>query len=744
MKVSPGILASNIICITKLNIIGLCFFMLPAYAYSDENLVPLLDGPLTIISLDPLTKYFTTGEVAIRINKTLYCNGASIETVGGPIHAWVPGVTLTADNCDIQGSGWALLGARDGAEMVVKNGTRLTGNGANSCIRLDRSILSMTGTIINNCMWGVNMQNSNASMHGVSILNTLYGVQNVAGNLIIDGGSYLENINPENPGIGISLIGSASLPTTSSTGLIDKTTFVGFSNAVDIQPTAEEGLAPGTVTINNSIFKDQYGSALCAVDAEKIKFSNSQVLNAATDGLYFVNSTGEVDNSKIQGSLNTGVTFWGCPRGFTIRNSLLSQSAHQGIGIVYDDINNRESHSVVVLDNTFKDNVIADILVDDTSDAYLQGNIFSYAISPSLKLYGTPLIDMIGNFIFHGGEIGIEARNGANAHGSLLYVVDNGSDGMFIYDNASVSIANSVIGPNGQYSVSLNTGAKFDLEFSTIGPAGSIGLWNTAGNTANVVNNFWSDELGPYVPEYLNPPTSGGGATIEWDYTNSYVNFMPFLSSTPIKSNHTETFRLVAGGYNSWTTEVGITLELNGANDISEITDGIMAVIRILDASQVRTPLPPAGTVRDGLVAVWVEYDLLAQASSGSIRIRSDLASSTATLYQLRQQCWTPLSTYWDAINREWVFSTTDTKLLNGVFALKEPHPESDDLQIKNQEINHSVIYTAYGSITADTFIVKNPSGNLTLQAGEQINLLPGFIVESGGQLRASIVQCIK
>ena len=44
------------------------------------------------------------------------------------------GKQFIVDNCVIQGTGWALLGALSGADLVVRNNTRLTGNGANSAI----------------------------------------------------------------------------------------------------------------------------------------------------------------------------------------------------------------------------------------------------------------------------------------------------------------------------------------------------------------------------------------------------------------------------------------------------------------------------------------------------------------------------------------------------------------------------------------------------------------------------------
>ena len=54
------------------------------------------------------------------------------------------------DTCRIDGTGWALLGALDGTELVVRN-TQLTGDGTNSAIYGRGSTLDITGGFIADC-----------------------------------------------------------------------------------------------------------------------------------------------------------------------------------------------------------------------------------------------------------------------------------------------------------------------------------------------------------------------------------------------------------------------------------------------------------------------------------------------------------------------------------------------------------------------------------------------------------------
>ena len=221
------------------------FLLAMAPAWAAVDLAPLLSAPGDTVVLDGNTMYSTT-ETALVVDKTILCNGATIQSTGGPIRASAPNVALTVNNCVIQGFGWALLGAVNGAKLIVQNNTRLTGNGANSCVYVGSSTLELTGATIKNCRWGVNMENADAYLHGVHISNTEFGVQNVAGSVTLVGNSHLQNLNGSKPGAGVSLIASATYPSRQASAVIRDSSFTGFGNAVDIQPTAASGLPAGT------------------------------------------------------------------------------------------------------------------------------------------------------------------------------------------------------------------------------------------------------------------------------------------------------------------------------------------------------------------------------------------------------------------------------------------------------------------------------------------------------------------
>lgn len=661
-------------------LLTLLFCLSVPHASAAVDLAPLLAATDTTVTLDGGTVYTTT-EIALSVNKTILCNGATIQSTGGPIRASAPSVTLTVDNCVIQGAGWALLGALNGAQLVVRNNTQLTGDGTNSCIYLESSTLDLTGGSVDNCRWGVNMENSDASLHGVNIDNTIFGIQNVAGSVMLDSNSRLQSLDAVNPGVGVSLIASATYPLRRASAVIRDSTFTGFGNAVDIQPTAAQGLPSGTVEITGSTFNAQYWSALAAVDAENILFAFNRVSDAFTDGVYLTNSTGVIENSEILDSLNTGVTFWGCPNGATLRNSLVSGSAHQGVGIVADSVNNRVSHNVQILGNTFKDNVIADVLVDDLSDALIQGNILTGGPDVSVRLHGTLSAHLIGDF-FYKANAGLEMKDSAYASGALTFFAHHDDYGALLYNNAMASFTHSAFQTNGvvtgNFSVFVNTNAEVTLEHSSLGPAGTPGFYNNAGTTVTAINDYWGNATGPFLPS----SGSGSGATLDWNSLNaSLVSYQPFLTTPPLDTRINDTFVLNADTTSQWSTDIGLSMHLTGAPGITGVPNGLTAALRLFDASTLAMPFPPNGTFTDGVIAVWAEYDLLSSAQSGSLRLETVGNGPTATLYRLQpDRSWAPMSTVWDPVAGEIVFSPSDPMTLMGVFALGSVLPDQETL----------------------------------------------------------------
>ncbi len=368
-------------------------------------------------------------------------------------------MTLTVDNCNISGNGWALLGALDGATLVVRNNTHMTGSN-NSAIYLRSATLVLTGGSIDQAMWGIHMENSTASVHGVSITGTTFGVQNVAGTLTLDS-STLQNLNSSSPGVGVSIIASATVPVARGLGHHIEYDVHRISQRDRYPANRCAGLAFGKRDRHRIDFNTPFSSALSASDATNVRFATSRVIGAKTDGIYLANSTGVIEDSEIVNSLNTGVTFWGCAQGATIRNSLVSGSAHQGVAVVADAANNRISHNVQVVDNTLKNNAIANLLVDNLSDALVQGNIMTGAPNFSVRAQGSPGVSLVADLVYKSYS-GIEVKDSANASVVLSAVSAHDHGGVLAYASSIATFSHSAfqsngLGPDG-YSIFANRG----------------------------------------------------------------------------------------------------------------------------------------------------------------------------------------------------------------------------------------------------------------------------------------------
>ena len=662
-------------------LLAAAFLCLPVSGvFAAIDLRPLLTAPGTEVVLDGNSVYSVT-ETPLSFNKTLLCNGATILSSNGPVRASAPDVVLTIDNCIIEGTGWALLGAVNGSQLVVRNNTQLTGNGNNNCIYIEGSTLDLTDSTIENCTWGVNMENANASFHGVTIENTTFGIQNVAGHVLLDGNSHLQNLDTINPGVGVSIIASATYPSIGASAVIRDSSFTGFGNAVDIQPTVAMGLPPGTVEITGSTFNIQSWSALAAVDAVDVLFASNRVIDVLMDGIFLVNSTAVIEDSEILDSLNTGVTFWGCPDGATLRNSLVRGSVHQGVAVVGDNENNRDSHNIQIIGNTLQDNVIANILVDDRSDALIQGNILTGTPGVNIRLHGSYSASLIGNF-FYKGVAGLEMKDAAYANGALSIFARQIDYGTLLYADAMASLSHSAFRENGvlidNYSVFINSGAQLSLQHSALDSAGAPGLYNNAGNTVLADNNYWGHATGPKLPY----DDGGNGVILGWNVENeSSISYQPFLTTAPLETRINEGFSLNADTSSSWSTDIGFSMHLTGSSDTPEISDGLTAALRLLDTSDLTLPFPPNGTFADGLIEVWAEYDLLSQARSGSLRLQTEGQGESAQLSRLQaDQCWEPMDTTWDPGTSELVFSPSNPEMLAGTFALGSALPAQETL----------------------------------------------------------------
>ncbi len=427
------------------------------------------------------------------------------------------------------------------------------------------------------------------------------------------------------------------------------------------------------------MFNAQIYSALAAVDGANLRFATSRVNDAQTDGIYLANSTAVIEDSEILNSLNSGVTFWGCAQGATIRNSLVSGSADQGVAVVGDPANNRISHNVQVVDNTLKNNVIANLLVDNLSDAVVQGNIMTGAPDFSVRLQGSPGVSLIADLVYK-SQLGVEMK-GANASSALSVFTGHVSNGILVYANSIATFSHSAFQSNGSapadYSLFANSAAQVALQRSTLEPAGKNALYNNAGNTAVATDNYWSSSAGPQVNS-----GSGSGARLDWNAANgSVATYLPFLTTSPLDATISNATNLSAGTATQWQPDSGLTLSLTGAPGITPVFGGIVAELRLNDTSTFTIRVPPAGTFSDGIVAVWAEYDLLSRAQSGSLRFRTVGSGATATLSRLGpDHCWSPVSSTWDGVASQIVYTPADVTTINGVFALGATQPDQQTL----------------------------------------------------------------
>lgn len=642
-----------------------------------DDLRPLLGNGNATISLNASTVY-TVNEYALTSSKTILCNGATIQSTGGPIRISGTGLRLTIDNCVIQGTGWALLGALSGADLVVRNNTRLSGNATNSAIYVKGATLDLRASSITGCRWGVNMENADALIDGTTITGTEFAVQNVAGTATIQNGCRMENLNANKPGTGVSLIASPTYPTRRAAAVVHDSTFSGFLNTIDILASAAQGLPPATLEVVNCRFDDPFVSAVSSIDAVDVRIADTQVNRAKADGIYFVNTTGVIENTQVLGSLNTGVTFLGCQSGATLRNSLVSGSVHQGVAVAIDAGTGRLSRYVQIVDNTIRDNQIANILVDAYSDALLQGNLLSGAPDFSLRLVGSPRTPVIGDLLLDSSR-GLEMKDGEAALALSLFT-GHDRDGALVYNRATTSFAFSALRDNlraaqaADYSLFANAGALVSVRRSLFGPTDSRALYNNAGNTAMAARNYWASSAGPKLPG-----SSTGGARIGWNAGNgSAVTSQPFLAAAPLDTNLTRTFAISATTTTTWPAFADLTLSLTGAAGIGAASR-VAGALRVRDTAMVTTPAPLGGTVADGLFVVWADYDLLARAQSGGLRLRTTGPGPTVGLFRLQPDgSWQRLTTTWDSGNAQIVYATADPRTLNGIFALVDLPPERE------------------------------------------------------------------
>jgi len=646
---------------------------------ADIDLKPLLDNATDQITLNFSDTYLLSGEYHLTKSITVYGNGATL-MLDGPISAFGENGSLVLDNVKITSSGWAAVAAREGAQVHVQSGSEISCVGPNSAIYSGSTVApssraSLVNSVISDCVYGVKVEpNASTVIHGSSITDTLYAVmvQGASSSVTIDQQSVLSYTGSAPEPVGVAVIDGAS-------ATLRDISVIGFQNGVNITASTPGGKA----YIYTSLFRNQTASALSTVNASDVIFSGSRVEDAKMDGIYLRNSKAIIENSEVLRSSETGVTFIGCQSGATIRNSYVRGSVDQGIAVVaYDGV---PSLNVSVLNNTIVDSVKPGLLIDGTSTAIVQGNLFTSSTnfsstSPAIYLEGTQGISLDSSLVSR-SLFGLEIFNGGHANMLLSLITDNAWYALLAYGNATIVKAehNSLIDNNSSgnsdvWSVFTNLGASVGMHNSNIGLSGEKAVYNNAGNSQDFKMNYWGASDGPNLS--LNSLTGGTGSFLAWNADNgSSVAYTPFQTRKPIYSNLSHDISLSSGLTRKWDSgsEIGLFLELTGKSGIAPLAGETMAamVVETVDYSGAGMIKPPSGCIGNRLYVAWISSKLRLASASGNLSISLPSVDGTVKLQRRNDDGrWAVVQSVWDPLTGALTYSPQDVNLLNGTFAV--------------------------------------------------------------------------
>jgi hypothetical protein len=624
------------------------------------DLASLINQGGATITLNPVNTYVLNAEYWVTRNLTIVGNAATI-SAQGPLNAHVAGITLTVDHCNINATGWGALAGVSGATLVVKNsaiscpgGTGIYINGGTLTVQSVSSISS--------CWIGVNLASgATANLHGISVTGCAYAVQ-AAGATTSVTVDQKSSLSYTGDGTGVGVIGGAS-------AMVRDSTVTGFTNGIDIQPSTPGG----TATVVNCSFVNNGASAVSAVSARNVILSNSRVQGAQHDGVFFHESTGVVENSEVVGSLNTGVTFMGCSNGATIRNCLVKNSAHQGLGIVSSDAG-VASRNIKVLNNTFAKNTVANLFINAGSTAQLQGNIFSGAPDASVRLHGPQGI-VFDSALVMNSHYGFEIKGGSSTAIWLSSIVGNDTNGILVYNDSLLMLERSCFWLNhlspteSGYSVFVNWGAIANARHCSFGPAGNHAFFNNSVTTCDIAFNFWDAPDGPHTPWAGG---GGSGADLEWNLDNgAAVNYRPFLGQPPVETTIDLNVSLPKGGNLTWDSKLGVMLMLDARKSSPNLVGESAGVLRVNDPTDLNVVQPPANLLGGQMFVVWVSTPLRFNSASGSLKFMTPFQGGEVSLQRRELDgTWTSVAGVWDPVTQVLTFSPKDIHLINGTFAL--------------------------------------------------------------------------
>ncbi len=684
------------------------------------------------VTLNSGTTYQLTNQCNIPKSVTLFGNGVTINGVG-PIVASGPGITLTVNNLVFNSSSWGALAASNGGHLVVQSSTISCPSGTS--LNVDSgSTLTAQSTAIPLAAYGVQITNaSSADLHGVTITGTPYAVMvsGVGASVTLDGNSLLDY---SGAGAGVALMDGAA-------GVVHDSTINGFTNGIDIHPTGAT-VYNGTVDVQNCIF-DHNSAALAASYGSNIRFSTSTVTNAVNDGLYFSNSTAVIDKSQIIGSLNSGVSFIGCPSG-TIQNSIVEDSAHQGISVVAQDSSSPPSQNINVLNNTLVNNQIANLLVDDRSTAQIQGNIFTQTPDANIRFHGPKGITLDSALVIDSMS-GMEICESSTPSIVLSVIGQNDKNGILVYNNSSLTAEQSVFwnnalaDPAGSTSIYVNDGGQANARNSTFGPAGNWAFSNYSIGACDVSLNYWGAADGPDVASWIQTTGvgNGSGAHLTAGYlTSGPVTYIPYLTQSPVSSNVNDSVSLASGGGLAWDSQLGLTIGLTANQGSAPLSNEILGVLKVNDTENMTLVTPPDYLLQGQLYVVWISVPLRFNSSSGFLQFSLPSQNSPVDLKRRGADgSWTQVASVWNQSYHMLTYSPTDSHLLNGTFAITETpdviYAKCDGFCNGNAPCYVSVQYgDEYHPILTDTVMYATNetfSGDVTYYGPAVLNLSGGW-----------------
>jgi hypothetical protein len=679
-------------------------------------------GTVTI-TLNPATPYTISDAIVVTTDTVIMGQGASISIAGrlsGPL-AVDGGRSLKLDNCVIQSSAWAAVRAQNGGRLTLTNHCTISSTNSNgTAVSVDNGDATMENSEIKDSVYGINAtktcklvlnavdirgcqysfmqeggtldwnggtinQPSGAavyvtkapatftglrveqkpansygftlagsalrSLHGVTVSGSQHGVMVDGGTAVVDQNS---NFQSSSDGGGLVSLNGAAIT-------VQDSTFIGFGNAIDVQ---SDGI-PGTAFVQNCSFYNSIYSAFCAKNAVNVWFSQCLVQDVKMDGLYFERSTGIVDNTIVQGSLNTGITFLNCPGGGTIQNSVVAGSVHQGVAI------SEGSKKIRVLNNTLANNIIANVLVDRTSKAVIQGNVMYGTPDFNVRLQGTKGSKLESNLIAY-SEKGVEIKESSNPQLALCAIINNDKGGILVYDNAPMTLLSSFLRYNdlrrdGNYAVYVSDGAQGTVRGCRIGPRGNMGVYNNAGTQCDLASNYWDASSGPAVPG-----KGKGGAVLDWNTNNgSKVAYQPYQKKANLLGSVTHDLALESGGSLGWKSAAGVTLALTAKPEAEVLSQQVAGALRCKDTSSLGSWKLPNNLIPGQLYTVWVDYALRANSAAGSLVFQVPGFGGTVELLRRTPAgSWVAEPAAWDPITHRLVYTPADRNNLNGTFVL--------------------------------------------------------------------------